>query len=456
MAHHKRKKLHEYTLQDDIRYLGPMNYQWFQALGWLCIALSFAAFLLRTGSMMDDRVRQQAERLEDLLSVLPSLSLPFLLISNFARILNNDEGYKKQLLRNGLAALSIFAVSCFVFSRYVIGGLGKLLTDPENLLPLLTDLFVKASKTGFISFNLYIDLFLCTLFMFFLTARPKRVFTGKKLLILRCMVILPVAWEIASWLLKWNAAEGNIILPFWSFPLLTVKPPMTFLVFVVLVLYVKNRGRRFRRHGRTHEEYQQFLKTRRNSLHFSVFLAVILVVAAVLDTLILLGAVHYESDRVTARYNEMDAAEIAELRDIYLSEEDEAEDGFLPEGIDAEDFSLPEEIAAEDSSGTDAGDDEYTLSDQDAEELVEMLLEDLIRPGRAVGLGASWPLLFVAPFVLLFSYTRVPKNRSLSILIPVAGVVLMVFLFMEGVRAAMGYLPFGKFSLKDMGDFTKQ
>ena len=36
----KRRKLHEYSAENDIRYRGPLSYQGFQILGWLCIALS--------------------------------------------------------------------------------------------------------------------------------------------------------------------------------------------------------------------------------------------------------------------------------------------------------------------------------------------------------------------------------------------------------------------------------
>ena len=53
------------------------------------------------------------------------------------------------------------------------------LKDPEDVLPVMTALFRSASPGGFIAFNLFIDLFMCTLFMFFLNARPKSVLTGK-------------------------------------------------------------------------------------------------------------------------------------------------------------------------------------------------------------------------------------------------------------------------------------
>ena len=121
----------------------------------------------------------------------------------------------------------------------------------------------------------------------------KRIFTGKKVLFIRFFALVPVAYELASLALKYMSASHQITLPLWSFPLLTVKPPMTFVLFMLLAFHIKVRERRFCRHGRSHEEYLAYLKTNRNSLHFSLWLMFLLVLTAVLDiiALILFSAV---------------------------------------------------------------------------------------------------------------------------------------------------------------------
>lgn len=342
----KRKKLHEVNIQDDIRYKGLLNYQHFQMFGWLCIVLSVLSGMLTLGAKLDEGLAKQTSGLLSVLANVTELSLPFLLIANFSNILNNSEGYKKQLIKNGAAALAIYAVSAGFFSRYVVGATGKLVNDPEDVLPVMTSLFRSASPGGFVAFNLFIDLFMCTLFMFFLNARPKRVLTGKKVLILRVLVLLPLAWEAVSWILKWKSAQGSITLPFWSFPLLTVKPPLTFIVFMLLALHMKTRELRFCRHGRSHEEYLAFLKTNRNSFHFSVFLAVILVLAALADFIILMVLMGYQAGSL-------------------------------------------ETLASE----------------------VEARFGEFSRAAIAVGFGEAISLLFVAPLVLLYSYTKEPKIK---------------------------------------------
>ena len=367
----KRRKLHELTAQNDIRYLGPISYQGFQALGWLCISLSFFILMLRMSARLDPTNADDTQKLIIVLEYFGSLSLPFLLISNFARILSNTEGYKMQLIRTGGSALAIVLTSYILFNRYVVSAIGLFVNDPEDVLPFLTELFRNLMTNGFVDYNIFIDLFLCSLFMLFLTARPKRFFNGKKLLIFRSFAIFPVAWEVASLILKGQASSGRITLPLWTFPLLTVKPPITFAVFMILAFYIKTRELLYCRHGRTHAEYQAFLKTNRNSLHFSVFLSIVMVIAAAVDYLIF---------RIIVQH--------------------------LPMTVDA------------------AGN----------------LDLNPLNAAFAMGIGDSIPLLFAVPVIMLFSYTRIPKYKPFSQLIPLIGMAIIVILLIEGIyQVLIGY-----------------
>ena len=374
MAKKQRRRLYEYSAENDIRYRGPLSYVGFQILGWLCIALSVYVLMLALSVVVNPALEKSYSTPILILGFSSILSLPFLLIANFARILNNSEGYKTQLIRNGGAALALGLIPSLFFNRYVIGLITKFVSDPENVVPVLNDYFRHFQKNGFIAFNLFMDLFLCSLFMFFLTARPQRVFTGNKRYIFRSFAILPLAYEVTSIILKGQCAAGNIALSIWCYPFLTVKPPMAFLVFVILALYIKRRELHFRRHGKTHEDYEAFLQTNRNSLHFSVFLCVVMVIAAILDYFIM----HF---LMSAAAPSVEALESADL--------------------------------------------EKTI--------------EYAKVAQAMGFGnASIPLLLASPFVLLFSYTRLPKNRFISLLIPFAGVVLTVLLLLEGVYQLVG------------------
>ncbi len=282
-AHAAQKKQRKYDTESDIRYRGPLSYRTFKILGWLCIALSQVAVLLTMEARLDPGMADALRTPTMVLKLLSNLALPFLLIANFALILNAGEGYGKQLARFGGIALAVVAGSVALFQRYIVGSVAVFMESRQEAVAFLSDMFHMPSGAGYLSYNLFIDLFLCTLLMFFLNYRPKRLFTGKLLGVFRAFAVLPVVYEIASITLKILAVEGKVALPLIVFPLLTVKPPMTFLVFVVLAFFIKNRERVFRKNGRTHADYQAFLKTNRNSLQFSRFTAIILAAAGILD-----------------------------------------------------------------------------------------------------------------------------------------------------------------------------
>ncbi len=238
-----------------------------------------------------------------------------------------------------------------VFYRYIVGDLAAVLEDPSEALPAVKSVLTYVTPYGFLAFNIFIDLFLCTLTMVFLNYKPRRVFTGRARILFRLLALLPIGYEVGCMLLKLRAARGLIQVPVWAYPLLTTKPPMTFVLFLALALFVKTRELPFRRHGKTHEEYHAFLKTRRNSLNFSVFLAIMLVIVSILDFVVVLG------------------------------------------------FSVNE-------------------------------------------------------VVLLFSYTRKPKYPMLDLAIPVAGIVAIVFVYLEGTHRLLPMLPFKKLNLKEVKDET--
>lgn len=282
-ARREAKLMRKYDTENDIRYLGPLSYRSFKIMGWLCLAMSQVVVLLELERKFDPSMAAELFMPITVLHLLSNMALPFFLIANFALILNAADGYKRQLLMYGAFSLAIVAVSVFGFQRYAIGIADFITNEEQNASAYLYDLFYTNTEDGYLSFNLFIDLFLCALLMFFINYRPKSIFTGEKLKIFRALTVLPILYEIACIVFKCLSVEKIIRLPFIVFPFLTVKPSMTFLVFVILAFFIKRRERRFLSTGRTHEEYLEFLKTRRNSFQFSKYSARILAIIGILD-----------------------------------------------------------------------------------------------------------------------------------------------------------------------------
>ena len=209
------------------------------------------------------------------------------------------------------------------------------------------------------------------------------------------MALLPVVYEAMTLVLKYFAAKRQINMSLFMFPLLPVKPPMTFVVFIVLALWCKTREKRFIRHGGTQEEYQEFLKSNRNSFQFARFTAILLVIAAVVDVLV------YFTNSVV------------EVMTIAAP--------VLEEGAEAASYAVAE-----------------TFSNYSSTAL-------------AIGFGNSVSLLPMAPIVLLYSYTRRKKNALIDTLIPLAGVFVFLMLILQGLYQIMHILPFsGKIDIDEI------
>lgn len=69
----KRLKWNEVSLDDDIRYRGPISFQGFQALGWLCMVVEVALALLKFASKVN---QPTAEMTKNVLPVLRTVSSP--------------------------------------------------------------------------------------------------------------------------------------------------------------------------------------------------------------------------------------------------------------------------------------------------------------------------------------------------------------------------------------------
>ena len=147
---------------------------------------------------------------------------------------------------------------------------------------------------------------------------------------------------------------------------------MTFVVFVVLACYITFRGKLYNKHGLSSVEYDEFLKSNRNSWNFSSFTASTIAIAVVIDGILL----------------------------VVLS------------------LCLTNRFPAEDPMDS---------------------FRQAISMVNGMGFGAAVPMVFVIPFVLLFSYTRVHKDGRIDLIIPVLGIVLLVLIYLEELYQILLY-----------------
>ena len=134
----------------------------------------------------------------------------------------------------------------------------------------------------------------------------------------------------------------------------------------MIVLIYTIRKRRYLKHNHTEEDYEKYLQSNRNSLHFAIIAMICLLTVVILDLLV---------------------ASIGCLVAI----------------------------------------DQYGVSESEAFALIS-----------TTGLGQCFPCVLVMPFLFFFSYTKEYENKMIDRIIPIAGIGLCIFAFVETLVQFLG------------------
>ena len=360
------------TAENDIRYRGPLSYRHLQILAWICIAFKILFILTNLSLRINPSQPQWLYALRDTFDNIGEFSLPLFLFANFAIILDEKKSYCQQLVKFAGLSLMIVLLYEVILHRYVAGLFTAVTNDRSVAMNLIDEGVYSLASGGGLAFNIFIDMFLCTLLMFFMNYVPTRFFTGKRLVLFRLMALLPILYEVASLGVRLAVCLGKLRPPVFVYPFLTTKPAMSFVLFILLVLFVKLRWVRFRRRGKSREAYQAFQRTNVNSLHFSIYASIMILITGLLDL-----ALHIFLSALLAVLGKAGAAEAGAVTK-------------------------------------------------------EMILQSG-KIASALGFGNHFLMILIIPIILLFSYTRTHKDQMGDILIPVFGVVLAVIVTVEGL-----------------------
>lgn len=275
---------------NDIKYKAPLSYRYLRIIAWIAFAIGQIAIVL---SFAYEIMHTEEKPLTDMatasiiLNAISCIAMPLFMLANVAIVINSRDRIKKQLLIYGLGALGIYAAFLFFYFHYLFTIVNAFLGDPA-LAEKISESAIKTILKNHSSFNIFVDLFLWTLCYFFLTYEPRlKIFKGKKIYIFRSLIALPIIYVLSSTFLK-GADNVLFTIPAYLYPLLSTKPPLLFLAFILICMFIKHREIYFRKNGKTKKEYRDFLKTNTASLNFSKHTSIIFAIISATDLIILL------------------------------------------------------------------------------------------------------------------------------------------------------------------------
>lgn len=264
---YQKKLLTNYNLKNDIRYRGPFGVLSIRIMAWVCLIFTQLVIVLDLAQMA--MPNDAFPVLSEVLSILSDLSLPCFLLGSFTYIIQRKGASKDLIVTYALLMIGVVALfytfSLHYGSNLVLKFMGMDFgTSTEMFSSFMVGVFGYDLK-----FNIFVDLFLCSLLVYFVLGTPKKVFTGKKIVWFRLMALIPILWEITAIILKILALNGKVELSIFMFPWLPTKYPMIFLAFISIVLFEKKRKMKYFKQGGTDESYEEYFMTRKNSLLFA-------------------------------------------------------------------------------------------------------------------------------------------------------------------------------------------
>ena len=282
-----RRHIHEVTLENDITYEAPLSYRHLRIIAWAFFVIATIGTVLGIGVQVNPHLATY----DSLASVFKSgqtIVSSLFLIAIFAVVLNAKDGYKRLILMYGGLTLLVYVAFVIVYQHYIVGLVGALLGDQAAANSFVDKFLDVVAKDGYLTFNIFIGLFLCTLVTFFINYHPKKYFQGKKHIIFRLFALLPIIYEIGMIIVKSCAHQGIFTMSPFVYPLLPTKAPIAFIVFIVMALFIKGEQRRYLQGGKTIKDYHEFQKTNVHRLRFSFSLAIVILIASIVDILVVL------------------------------------------------------------------------------------------------------------------------------------------------------------------------
>ncbi len=288
----KRVRLKDRTSKNDIRYRGPLSYSSIRIIGWVFMIFSQLAVLFTFAMKISPDLSSSLTLPTEFFKYFRSFPVPLFLLANFAFILQGKADFRRLLVFYGGVAVLLYIAGIVLMSHFGLGfayGVSPATFDFAEYASIFGTTLITSNNPSLYMLNIFIDLFLCALTYFFIHYKPTKYFQGKKLILFRLMVLIPILYEIGSILIKYMTLTERMTINYFVFYALTAKPPFMFISFILIILVTKLQEKSFMKRFKDEEALDDHLKTNAHSLNVSITIFWVFIVTAFLDLITMIG-----------------------------------------------------------------------------------------------------------------------------------------------------------------------
>ena len=371
-------KLKNRTLKNDIKYKGALSSRHLRIIAWICLIIAQISNVITLAGKIDTNLQASSQMVQGVFSFIALLPMPLFLLSNLGKMfrLKNKDDWRTMFTQN-----SIKAIIVYILANYVIFHFGFRFSHALNPnaswweVSLSFGRFLHHLGSTAYTCNIFIDMLLWISTLFFLNFKPRKWFQNKKIFLFRLLIVFPLLYEIGGIMIKYCMCLEILMVPSFVFFLLPCKAPLTFVAVIAIIFAFKIMETRYKKNHNDYfgEKYANFVQTNAHSLKISIIISTFFLLAVIVDIFILYQAITFSI------FNAIKMAITKPEQDVY----------------------------------------DVAITKIDA--------------WVGSGFGGSVALIFIIPFVMIFSYTKQHKNDKIDTYIPIIGFICIAIIYIEGL-----------------------
>lgn len=283
---HNLKKFLSYGNGYDIKYKGLLGIRGLKITAWvfMCFTAIGISYTFYRSVVAPDSSVTFASVLVSIVTLFGQLAVPCFMLAKFSTIIKNRKGYLATLITYFLLAVLIIVGFMFFYFRYAVGFVrmmtGETIAEASVTLNTVFGFILKKKM----AFNIFVDMFLWALFFTFFDYTPKKLVNNKVGKILfRSLAIIPFLLVCVGFVYKFLYATNNIYVPPYFCVILPTSTPLTFMVFMLISVFIRDNKKYYLSLGGTEEQYKNYVKSNANSFHYAKMAAIAFAIIGIFD-----------------------------------------------------------------------------------------------------------------------------------------------------------------------------
>ncbi len=209
----------------------------------------------------------------------------FLLIGLFSNLAQERKSIIRIIIKYGIFTVLFYVGELSFYYFFLIPTVDSI--GESYLLDRVT---IEVAEVGavtamslFANFNIFIDLFMCSLFYFFVVYFPKKGFFKRHRKVFRSLVAIPVLYIIASMVFTY-LAKTKITIPLDIMALFSSRGIYAHLFFYLITLYYKYRRKLYEKSNFQYGlEFKRYIKTSSSRLDFALIIGLVMLLTSLYE-----------------------------------------------------------------------------------------------------------------------------------------------------------------------------